>query len=74
MCISDADLEIMKKNCLEKCCLARLIRKNTCVSNDWIKQRLHMGKATNFAFLIKRAGGEPAQPLMQKLKNIKISD
>jgi len=64
----------MKKNCAEKYCLAQIIRKNTCVSNDWIKQHLHMGKATNFAALVKKADEDRALPIMQKLKNIKISD
>ncbi|MFA7257422.1 MAG: transposase [Kiritimatiellales bacterium] len=72
--ISESDLKKMKKNCAEKCCLAQIIRKNTCVSNDWIKRNLRMGKATNFAVLVKRADEEQAQPIMQKLKNIKISD
>jgi len=69
-------LESMKKNCLEKCCLAWLIRKRTCVSNGWIKQHLHMGKATNFSALLKRVdeGGKQVDPIMRKLKNIKISD
>ncbi len=72
--ISESDLKKMKKNCIEKCCLAQIIRRRTCVSNDWIKQHLHMGKATNFASLIKKADEIQARPVMQKLKNIKISD
>lgn len=72
--ISESDLKEMRKNCAEKCCLAQLIRKSTCVSNDWIKQRLHMGKATNFAALIKRTNEDQMRPVMQKLKSIKISD
>ncbi len=72
--LSEADLGAMKKNCTEKCCLAQMIRRNTCVSNEWIKQSLHMGKATNFAALVKRADEDFARPVMNKLKNIKISD
>ena len=74
--LDDPALESMKKNCLEKCCLAWLIRKRTCVPNEWIKQHLHMGKATNFSALLKRVDEEGTQvdPIMRKLKNIKISD
>ncbi len=72
--LGESDLETMKKSCTEKCCLAQLIRRNTCVSNEWIKQRLHMGKATNFAALIKRADEDFAHPVRNKLKTIKISD
>lgn len=69
-------LEQMQKSCIEKCCIAWLIRKHTCVPNGWIKQHLHMGKATNFSALTKRAesGKGRARQIMQKLNNIKISD
>lgn len=66
----------MRKNSLVKCGLAWIIRRRTCVSNEWIKQHLHMGKATNFSALLKRVdkGGAEVDPIMRKLKNIKISD
>lgn len=72
----EATLEKMKKNCPEKRCLAWLIRKRTGVSNEWIRQHLHMGKASNFAALLKRVdeGGGQFDPIIRKLKNIKISD
>lgn len=72
--LSESDLQSMKKSCREKCCLAQMIRRNTCVSNEWIKQRLYMGKATNFAALINRVDEPTSLSVMEKLKNIKISD
>lgn len=72
--ISEGDLKRMKKGCLEKCCMARFLRENTCVSNGWIKERLHMGKATNFSTLIKKADDHKAKEIMHKLKSIKLSD
>jgi REP element-mobilizing transposase RayT len=52
--LEHADLEKMKKNCPVKYAIAWLVRRNTCVKNQWIKDRLHMGKATNFASFIAR--------------------
>ena len=74
--IEREDLEHMRKSCIEKCCIAWIIRKRTCVSNLWIKQHLHMGKATHFSALIKRAEipEGPSKQIMQKLKSIKTSD
>lgn len=74
--ITEDDLEAMPKSCIEKCCLAWLVRKRTCVSNEWIKQCLHMGKATNFSALVKRAetSEDKAASVMRILRNIKISD
>lgn len=74
--IENSALEKMKKNCPEKCCLAWLIRKRTCVTNEWIKKHLQMGKSTNFSAQLKRVdeGGGRMDPIMRKLKNIKISD
>ncbi|MCA1809243.1 MAG: hypothetical protein LC725_07340 [Lentisphaerae bacterium] len=34
--------------------LAWLVRQHTCVSNGWIKTRLRMGTATNFASMLSR--------------------
>lgn len=66
----------MRKSCIEKCCMARLIRKRTCVSNGWIKQHLQMGKASNFAALVQRAeiNEERTKKILRKLKTMKISD
>ena len=76
MDLDELSLETMRKNCPEKCCLAWVIRKRTCVPNEWIKQHLYMGKATNFSALLKRVddGGGHVDPIMRKLKSIKISD
>jgi hypothetical protein len=74
--IGPVDLAEMKKGCPEKCGLAWLIRKQTCVTNEWIKRQLYMGKATNFSALIKRVEDEhpSIKSIMNKLKSIKISD
>jgi hypothetical protein len=74
--IHQENLELMRKNCPEKCCLAWLLRKRTCVSNEWIKRHVHMGKATNFSALVKRAESAEGsyRQIMKKLQNIKISD
>jgi len=74
--IGPDDLAEMKKGCPEKCGLAWLIRKQTCVTNEWIKQQLYMGKATNFSALIKRVEDEhpSIKSIMNKLESIKISD
>jgi putative transposase len=76
LALDDAALCEMKKGCVEKCCLAWMIRKKTCVTNEWIKLHLHMGKATNFSSLIKRVdtNGESVRPILKKLESIKISD
>ena len=42
--LKDADLEGMKKNCAEKYAVAWLVRRNTCVKNQWIKDRLAMSE------------------------------
>ena len=74
--IEAEELVRMRKSCIEKCCIAWLIRKRTCISNGWIKQHLHMGKATNFAAFIKRAEVDEGQTvhIFKKLENMKISD
>lgn len=74
--LDEEQLKAMKKSCVEKCCIARLIRKKTCVSNEWIKRHLYMGKATNFAALLKRIDQDDAlyKPVLLQLENIKISD
>ncbi len=74
--LDDATLQDMRKSCPEKCCMAWLLRKQTCVTNEWIKLHLHMGMATNFAALIKRAESDDSRmvPLKKKLSSIEISD
>ncbi len=74
--IDEQQLKEMRKSCPEKCVLAWHVRKRTCVSNEWIKRRLHMGKATNFSALVKRVdeGGSPVKHLVKRLESIKISD
>jgi REP element-mobilizing transposase RayT len=52
--LNEPDLGNMIKNSPEKYALAWLVRRNTCVGNGWIKDRLQMGKATNFAELLKK--------------------
>ncbi|QBG46376.1 transposase [Verrucomicrobia bacterium S94] len=74
--VNRESLPAMRKSCPEKCVLAWLLRKNTCVTNEWIRKQLHMGKATNFSALIKRVDGGDGEVavLKMKLKNIEISD
>ena len=52
--LEEADLGDQAKNSPEKYALSWLVRRNTCVGNGWIKDRLRMGKATNFAELLKK--------------------
>ena len=68
----DGKLDQLKKNCAEKYAIAWLVRRNTCVRNQWIKDRLEMGKATNFAtFLGRMEAGEFGADPFQRIKNIK---
>jgi DNA-binding ferritin-like protein len=52
--VTDESLSNQIKSSPEKYALAWLVRKNTCVRNDWIKQRLKMGSATNFSAYLRR--------------------
>ncbi|MCF7818881.1 MAG: transposase [Kiritimatiellales bacterium] len=52
--LADEQLRGMKKNCVDKYAIAWLVRRNTCVKNQWIKDRLKMGKATNFTTFLRR--------------------
>lgn len=74
--LREADLPQMRKSSPEKCALAWLIRKRTSVKTDWIKRRLHMGTATNFSVLLKKAegvrAGMPGYEEMKALRSIKI--
>lgn len=73
--LTEVDLSFMIKNSPEKYALAWLARRNTAVGNEWIKARLHMGKATNFAAFLKRIEtakrGEWGFAVFSKIKNIK---
>ncbi len=69
--LQDGDLPGLKKNCPEKYAIAWLVRRNTSVSPIWIKERLVMGKATNFAsFLRRMADGEFGNDFFQKVKTV----
>ena len=52
--ITEDDLKRQIKGSEAKYALAWLVRKNTGVRNGWIKERLHMGTATNFSDGIHR--------------------
>lgn len=52
--LTEESLDLLKKNCPEKYAVAWLVRRQTCVRNDWIVHRLSMGKGTNFATFLKR--------------------
>ncbi len=70
--LTDDELGGMKKNCAEKYAMAWLVRRNTCVKNQWIKDRLMMGKATNFATFLKRMeSGKFGVEQFERVKNIK---
>lgn len=70
--IVESDLGLMKKNCEQKYAAAWLVRQHTCVRNQWIKDRLGMGKATNFATFIKRMeAGEFGAESFEVVKSIK---
>lgn len=52
--LADGDLGAMIKSSPEKYAIAWLVRKNTCVRSGWIKERLHMGSATNFSDYLRK--------------------
>lgn len=66
----------MRESCPGNVFLHGKVRKRICVSNEWIKKRLNMGKATNFAALVKRVdeGGRPVDHLVERLGRIRKSD
>ena len=70
--VKEEELSSMKKNCPEKYAVAWLIRSHTHVSPQWIKEKLHMGKATNFSqFLRKMTEGKFGINFYKMVKNIK---
>jgi hypothetical protein len=69
--LTEGELDKLRKNCPEKYAIALLVRRNTCVKNQWIKDRLRMGKATNFATFLKRMESEEfGSEYFLKVKNI----
>ena len=71
LCLINEELEGLKKNCPEKYAVAWLVRRNTCVQNQWIKDRLRMGKATNFSVFLRRMeSGEFGVSCFNQVKNI----
>lgn len=69
--LSDDKLAEMKKNCAEKYAIAWLVRRNTCVKNQWINDRLLMGKATNFStFLQRMEAGEFGLTQLEAVKTL----
>ena len=74
--IAEEDLPEMKMSSPAKYAVAWLVRRNTGVGNRWIKERLHMGTATNFADFLKRIEtskrGKWGFNEFRKIKNIKL--
>lgn len=69
--LQDGELLGLRKNCPEKYAIAWLIRRNTSVRPQWIKDRLDMGKATNFASFLKRmTDGQFGSEPFEKVKNL----
>jgi len=69
--LTDESLDGLKKNCPQKYAVAWLVRRNTCVRNDWIVHRLSMGKGRNFATFLKRMEeGDFGAAYFDKIKNI----
>jgi hypothetical protein len=52
--LTEKNLAEQKKGSPEKYALAWLVRRRTGVRNDWIKNRLQMGAATNFSDYLRR--------------------
>lgn len=68
--LNETDLFHMPKSSPKKCALAWLIRKNTSVKVEWIKDHLCMGKATNFSALLKEL--EKSRPGMEGYGELKV--
>ena len=73
--LQETALASMIKNSPQKYALAWLARRHSAVSTGWIKERLQMGKATNFSEFLKRIEtakrGEWGFEPFSKIKNIK---
>jgi REP element-mobilizing transposase RayT len=76
LALKESDLEQLKKSAPEKYAIAWLIRKHTSVRTGWIKERLKMGTATNFAQYLKRlevaADSDWGAESYARIKNIKL--
>jgi REP element-mobilizing transposase RayT len=74
--LTDQHLVEQKKSSPQKIALAWLVRKNTCVRNGWIKERLKMGSATTFSDALRRIESmkknDPGYKEFQRVKNIKL--
>lgn len=74
--LAEKDLAGQKKGSPEKVAMAWLVRKNTCVKNGWIKERLKMGASTNFSDALRRIESakenERGYEVFQRIKNIKL--
>lgn len=74
--LAEQHLAEQKKGSPAKVALAWLVRKNTCVRNGWIKERLKMGAATNFSDSLRRIesvkNGEQGYEEFKCVKNIKL--
>ena len=69
--LTEESLGLLKMNCPEKYAVAWLARRNTCVRNDWIVQRLSMGKGTNFAAFLKRLeAGDFGAAYFKRIKSL----
>jgi hypothetical protein len=73
---TESDLKQQIRGSETKYALAWLVRKNTSVRNSWIKERLHMGSATNFSAGIRRIEetrtGEWGYALRHKMEIINL--
>lgn len=65
--LCESDLENLKKSDSRKKVIAWLIRKRTCVKNEWISTRLRMGCVTKLSSFVK----EVEETKDRKLKTLK---
>ena len=69
--LAEANLLELRKGATEKCILAWLIRKNTAVSNQWISERLQMGRPDCFSRYPRRIeAAQDRQVMLMKRKLI----
>ena len=65
--VSEGDLEKMKKSDASKAAICGVLKRRTTMSNDWIRQRLEMGHATNVSNAT-RAFREGRTPELKRLR------
>ena len=74
--LTDDQLTAQIKGSPEKVALSWLVRRHTCVRNEWIKKRLQMGTATTLSESLRRIEsarkGEWGYEEFEKIKNIKL--